>query len=269
MPDSQPDTVEKLKRINAWLEPVFRSLPKPKRNNSRNSKETLLSDDIITRYFTQNLPPGVECRSCFLNDYRENKIYYHKIFRPEAQDRFIAVIGLKRQWLQNLDLLDVLCTFLFKEGCVACTCFLDTGEYNGAAYWYVKAFAQALDKQLQPKTFKNFQDLDCRDMDEERREELRDWLSLGLLCAPDAPVTISGLKEVLTNHFDEIELRLLCSDVEARIGKNGVHLKLEDVGGENHPSKVLNLIEWSERRGYLCHLEQAAHDRVLGSNGRQ
>jgi hypothetical protein len=64
------------------------------------------------------------------------------------------------------------------------------------------------------------------------------------------------LRNFLIQKFSEDELHLLCSDVEEALKRDGIQeqINLEMVGGTSKPSKVLNLIQHLDRRGYLQYL---------------
>ncbi len=74
----------------------------------------------------------------------------------------------------------------------------------------------------------------------------------------DTPTTIDKLtlRNVIIQKYNEDELQLLCSDVEEALTRDGIteQVNLELVGGGTKPGKVLNLIQYLERRGYLDYL---------------
>jgi hypothetical protein len=65
-----------------------------------------------------------------------------------------------------------------------------------------------------------------------------------------------ALREALISHFSLEELGLLCSDVSQSLAKDGINLQLDldIIGGDSKPVRVLNLISYLDRRGYLSYL---------------
>ena len=85
--------------------------------------------------------------------------------------------------------------------------------------------------------------------------------------APSAPTPVAAtlpdkraLREALIGKFSLEELEALCADVEQDLASDGVTLQvnLDVVGGSGKPGKVLNLITYLDRRGYLSYLVDAA-----------
>ena len=76
-----------------------------------------------------------------------------------------------------------------------------------------------------------------------------------------------ALRETMVQAFSLDELELLCADVEHDLAANGIALQvnLELVGGNGKPGKVLNLISYLDRRGYLAYLVTAVRRARPGS----
>jgi len=75
-----------------------------------------------------------------------------------------------------------------------------------------------------------------------------------------------ALREALIAHFSLGELELLCSDVEQSLANDGINLQLDldIIGGDSKPVRVLNLITYLDRRGYLSYLvEEIRRQRPL------
>jgi hypothetical protein len=72
-----------------------------------------------------------------------------------------------------------------------------------------------------------------------------------------------ALRTVLVQNFDLVELAVLCADVELALQDDGIPLQvnLEMVGGSSKVGKVLNLIGYLDRRGYLGYLVDAMRQR--------
>ena len=64
------------------------------------------------------------------------------------------------------------------------------------------------------------------------------------------------LRSIIVQGFNLEELDLLCADLQQILADNGIKLpvSIEMVGGNGKPQKVLNLIEYLDRRGYLPYL---------------
>ena len=87
--------------------------------------------------------------------------------------------------------------------------------------------------------------------------------------APVEPATPAGrsevevdkrtLREAMVQFFSIEELAVLCSDVQEDLKKNNIDLEvnLDMVGGDGKRTKVLNLIQYLERRGHLSYLVTA------------
>ena len=70
-----------------------------------------------------------------------------------------------------------------------------------------------------------------------------------------------ALREAIVQSFSLEELAVLCSDVEQDLvaaGVTTVQVNLDMVGGQGKAAKVLELIEYLDRRGYLDYLVNAA-----------
>ena len=67
------------------------------------------------------------------------------------------------------------------------------------------------------------------------------------------------LREGMIQAFSQEELEILCADVEQALTDKGVQLQVnpEMVGGSSKPAKILNLINYLERRGHLAVLVEA------------
>jgi hypothetical protein len=74
----------------------------------------------------------------------------------------------------------------------------------------------------------------------------------------DQDVDIRELRMRMTNAFNEEELALLCADIEQAFRADGINepLDLEIVGGKSKATKVLNLIQFLDRRGRLGYIIQ-------------
>ena len=69
-----------------------------------------------------------------------------------------------------------------------------------------------------------------------------------------------SLRSALMKGFAESELQVLCADIKEDLKHEGVdlNLDLEIVGGTNKENKIVNLIEYLERRDLLEYLVTAA-----------
>ncbi|MCX6032788.1 MAG: CHAT domain-containing protein [Chloroflexi bacterium] len=76
---------------------------------------------------------------------------------------------------------------------------------------------------------------------------------------PPAVVDKRALREAIIPAFSAEELRILCSDVQESLARDGVTLQVdpEIAGGSGKPAQVLNLIQYLDRRGYLSYLVAA------------
>ena len=85
--------------------------------------------------------------------------------------------------------------------------------------------------------------------------------------ASAAKVDKVALRRTIQDAYALEELQLLCADVEERCKRLGhdVRLSLDDVGGATKPVKVLNLIEFLDRRRLLDVLVQTVRDQRPGS----
>ena len=77
---------------------------------------------------------------------------------------------------------------------------------------------------------------------------------------PDGNVDRVALRGFLVRTFSLEDLSLLCQDIEQDLDDRGIHLQvsMEMVGGSSLEAKVLNLIQYLDRRGYLGYLVNAA-----------
>jgi hypothetical protein len=75
----------------------------------------------------------------------------------------------------------------------------------------------------------------------------------GKPCPPAGAVDKRALREAIVKNFSLEELEVLCADVQQALEDDGVELQvnLEMVGGVSKTGKVLNLIEYLDRRGHL------------------
>ncbi|HSF80731.1 MAG TPA: restriction endonuclease [Anaerolineales bacterium] len=75
------------------------------------------------------------------------------------------------------------------------------------------------------------------------------------------------LREAMVKAFSYEDLEILCSNVEDSLVEAGIELQvnLEMVGGSSKPTKVLNLIEFLDRRGFMDYLVKAVRDERPGS----
>jgi hypothetical protein len=76
---------------------------------------------------------------------------------------------------------------------------------------------------------------------------------------PAGDVDKRALREAMILNFGLEDLEVLCADVEEALKDAGLPLQvnLEIVGGSGKRAKVLNLIQYLDRRGYLGYLVQA------------
>jgi hypothetical protein len=73
---------------------------------------------------------------------------------------------------------------------------------------------------------------------------------------PVGDINRRALREAMVRNFGLEDLEVLCADVEGALKDAGfpVQVNLEIVGGSGKRSKVLNLIQYLDRRGYLGYL---------------
>ena len=83
---------------------------------------------------------------------------------------------------------------------------------------------------------------------------------------PVGEVDKRALREAMVQAFSLEDLELLCADVETALGRAGIELQvnLEIVGGSGKPAKVLRLIQYLDRRGYLSYLVNAVRSARQG-----
>jgi metacaspase-1 len=74
------------------------------------------------------------------------------------------------------------------------------------------------------------------------------------------------LREVMTEIFNIEEIDILCKDIQQSLSNDGITLQvsLDMVGGKMKEGKILELIEYLERRGYLAYLVQAVRRHRSG-----
>jgi len=89
------------------------------------------------------------------------------------------------------------------------------------------------------------------------REELE--REIEKFAEPVGDVDKRALREGMVHAFSLEDLELLCDDVGTALGRAGIQLQvnLEIVGGSGKPAKVLRLIQYLDRRGYLGYLVNA------------
>jgi hypothetical protein len=75
-----------------------------------------------------------------------------------------------------------------------------------------------------------------------------------------------ALREIMTQAFSIEELQVLCDDVHHELKNAGIGLAvdLDTVGGSGKTAKVLNLIQYLDRRGYLDTLVKAVRSARPG-----
>ncbi|HLB72295.1 MAG TPA: hypothetical protein VJJ51_14725, partial [Candidatus Methanoperedens sp.] len=76
---------------------------------------------------------------------------------------------------------------------------------------------------------------------------------------PQTSVNKTALREAIIKHFSLEELEILCADIQQKMLNDGQDLQvdLEIVGGTGKAAKVLKLIEYLDRRGFLAYLVNA------------
>jgi hypothetical protein len=64
---------------------------------------------------------------------------------------------------------------------------------------------------------------------------------------------------MLRERFNRAELEQLCADIQDDLASSSIteRLSLDIVGGDSLDSRILNLLTYLERRGYLSYLERA------------
>jgi len=85
---------------------------------------------------------------------------------------------------------------------------------------------------------------------------------------PTTSVNKSVLRESIVKHFSLEDLEIICADIEQTMADDGLKLQvdLEIVGGVGKAAKVLKLIEYLDRRGFLSYLVNAirrAHPGII------
>jgi len=82
-----------------------------------------------------------------------------------------------------------------------------------------------------------------------------------------ATVDKRALRQAIQEFYTLEELQLLCADLEEHLKARGhdINLSLDDIGGATKPVKVLNLIEFLDRRRVLDVLVDAVRDQRPGS----
>ena len=85
---------------------------------------------------------------------------------------------------------------------------------------------------------------------------------------PTTSVNKTVLRESIVKHFSIEDLEILCADIEQTMANDGLNLQvdLEIVGGVSKSAKVLKLIEYLDRRGFLSYLVDAirkAHPGIM------
>ncbi len=71
------------------------------------------------------------------------------------------------------------------------------------------------------------------------------------------------LRKIVTKAFDLEELELVCADIESDLKKNGIELEvnLDVVGGTKKENRVLKLIDYLDKQGYLNYFITAVRHR--------
>jgi len=84
---------------------------------------------------------------------------------------------------------------------------------------------------------------------------------------PAVSVDPVALRNVIQRAYGLEELQLLCADVQARCQARGhdVRLSIDDIGGTTKPVRVLNLIEFLDRRRLLDVLVETVREQRPGS----
>jgi len=75
-----------------------------------------------------------------------------------------------------------------------------------------------------------------------------------------------ALREAMAKSFNMDDLEVLCADIEQELHDNDVNLEvnLETVGGSGKKIKILKLIDYLDRRGYLNYLVNAIREARPG-----
>lgn len=83
---------------------------------------------------------------------------------------------------------------------------------------------------------------------------------------PPAGVDKRALREAMVDHFELEDLEVLCSDVQLALEDAHIReqVNLEIVGGHGKRAKVLSLIQYLDRRGYLGYLVNAVRQHRPG-----
>jgi len=76
-----------------------------------------------------------------------------------------------------------------------------------------------------------------------------------------------ALRKAMQASFTAEELEVLCADLQQNLNARGhdVHVSLDEVGGATKTAKLLNLIEFLDRRRLLDFLVQAVREQRPGS----
>jgi hypothetical protein len=79
-------------------------------------------------------------------------------------------------------------------------------------------------------------------------------------------VSKSGLREFILQYFSMEDLKVLCADIQEALTKDQIRLlvSMDMVGGESLPARVLNLIQYLDRRGRLNYLVESVRKSRAG-----
>lgn len=97
-------------------------------------------------------------------------------------------------------------------------------------------------------------------------EALRHYRATERIPREQVPVNRMELRQVMLGVFSSAELAMLCRDVERDLTNAGVDLSvnLDIVGGTTKVERVVRLIQYLDRRGYLSHLAKAVRSARPG-----
>lgn len=84
---------------------------------------------------------------------------------------------------------------------------------------------------------------------------------------PHAAVNKTVLRNVMVDRFTNEELETLCADVQQLLNDNSISLQvnLDIVGGSSKAGKILNLIDYLDRRGYVDYLVRTVREARPGA----
>jgi hypothetical protein len=86
--------------------------------------------------------------------------------------------------------------------------------------------------------------------------------------SPVVQVDKRALRHAILEAYSLEELELLCADLEEQLNArgHGIRLSLEELGGSSKPAKVLNLIEFLDRRHLLNTLVETVRQQRPGQS---